>query len=92
MHLKDEVNSLRDALIHRQKIDQEGYYKMEQLLDHIHMTSRKFEDLFRESMDRQRRQEEILFKESRVLLEKIFNGQELLAERIALLEKKISSI
>lgn len=92
MHVKDEVNSLRDALIHRQKIDQEGYYKMEQLLDHIHMTSRKFEDLFRESMDRQRRQEEILFKESRVLLEKIYAGQELLAERIALLEKKISSI
>jgi hypothetical protein len=58
--------------------------------DHIHMTSRKFEDLFRESMDRQRLQEEILFKESRVLLEKIFTGQELLAERIALLEKKIS--
>ena len=56
------------------------------------MTSRKFEDLFRESMDRQRRQEENLFKESRVLLEKIFIGQELLAERIALLEKKISSI
>jgi len=92
MHLKDEVNSLRDALVHRQKIDQEGYYKMEQLLEHIHMTSRKFEDLFRESMDRQRRQEENLFKESRVLLEKIFIGQELLAERIALLEKKISSI
>ena len=92
MHVKDEVNSLRDALIHRQKIDQEGYYKMEQLLEHLHMTSRKFEDLFRESMDRQRQQEEILFKESRVLLEKIFTGQEQLAERIAILEKKISSI
>jgi hypothetical protein len=92
MHMKDEFNSLRYELIDRQKIDQEGYYKMEKLLEHLHMTSRKFEDLFRESIDKQRYQEEILFKENRFLLEKIFTGQEILAERIAILEKKISSI
>jgi hypothetical protein len=92
MHMKDEVNSLRYELIDRQKIDQEGYYKMQQLLEHLHMTSRKFEDLFRESIDRQRLKEEILFKENRLLLEKIFTGQEILAERITNLEKKISSI
>ena len=92
MHMKDEVNSLRYELIDRQKIDQEGYYKMQQLLEHLHMTSRKFEDLFRESMHEQRHKEEILFKENRILLEKIFTGQEILAERIAILEKKISRI
>jgi ribosomal protein L16 Arg81 hydroxylase len=89
--MKDEFNSLRYELIDRQKIDQEGYYKMEKLLEHLHMTSRKFEDLFRESIDKQRYQEEILFKENRLLLEKIFTGQEILSDRIANLEKKISS-
>ena len=92
MHMKDEVNSLRYELIDRQKIDQEGYYKMEKLLEHLHVTSRNFEELFRESIDKQRYQEEILFRENRLLLEKIFSGQEILAERIANLEKKISSI
>jgi hypothetical protein len=86
------VNRLRDVLIHsREKEEQEGY-KMEQLLDRLHRASREFEDMFRESMIRQREAEERLFYEQRHLLQKISDGQQLLADRIELLEKKLSSL
>jgi hypothetical protein len=92
MQLKGEVNRLRDVLIHsREKEEQEGY-KMEQLLDRLHRASREFEDMFRESMIRQREAEERLFYEQRHLLQKISDGQQLLADRIELLEKKLSSL
>lgn len=92
MQVKDEVYRLRDVLIHNQTIGEQGGYKMEQLLERLHRTSRDFEDVFRESMARQRDAEERFFYEHRQLLQKIFDGQELLVDRIAEIEKKLSSL
>lgn len=92
MQVKDEVYRLRDVLVHNQNIVEQGGYKMEQLLERLHRTSREFEDVFRVSMDRQRDTEERFFYEQRQLLQKIFDGQELLVDRIAEIEKKLSSL
>ena len=92
MQVKDEVYRLRDVLVHNQKIGEQGGYKMEQLLERLHRTSREFEDVFRESMTRQRDVEERFFYEHRQLLQKIFDGQELLVDRIAEIEKKLSGL
>jgi predicted exporter len=92
MQVKDEVYQLRDLLVHNQTIGEQGGYKMEQLLESLYQTSRDFEDVFRDSMARQRDAEERFFYEHRQLLQKIFEGQELLVDRIAEIEKKLSSL
>jgi hypothetical protein len=64
---------------------------MEQLLERLHDTSREFEHMFKENMHRQRDMEERFFAESRHLLLKISDGQNLLVERIEAIEKRLSS-
>jgi hypothetical protein len=92
MQVKDEVYRLRDVLVHNQTIGEQGGYKMEQLLEHLDRTSHEFQLVFRDSMARQREVEERFFYEHRQLLQKIFDGQELLVDRIAEIEKKLSGL
>jgi hypothetical protein len=92
MQVKEEVYRLRDLLVHNQKIGEKGDYKMEQLLERLHDTSREFEHMFKENMHRQRDMEERFFHESRHLLLKISDGQNLLVERIEAIEKRLSSL
>lgn len=92
MQVKDEVYRLRDVLIHNQKTGEQGGYKMEQLVERLHKTSREFEQMFRDTMSRQRDVEEQFFQEHRQLLLKVSDGQMRLAERIEMLEKKLSSL
>jgi DNA-binding transcriptional MerR regulator len=92
MQVKDEVYRLRDVLIHNQKIGEKGDYKMEQLLERLHETSREFEHMFKEAMHRQRDIEDRFFHENRQLLQKVADGQIFLMERIEAIEKKLSSL
>jgi len=92
MQVKDEVYRLRDLLVHNQKNGEKGDYKMQQLLERLHDTSREFEHMFKENMHRQRDMEERFFAESRHLLQKISDGQNLLVERIEAIEKRLSSL
>lgn len=92
MQVKDEVYRLRDVLVHNQKIGEQGGYKMEQLIERIHQTSREFEHVFREAMARQRDLEERFFDEHRLLLLKISDGQLMLVDRIEAIEKRLSEM
>ena len=90
MQVKNEVQRMRDELIHQQKFYEEGQFKMEDLLNRLHHTTREFEYLIRESIDRNRDLLEINFKQHNELLEKIFLSQELLVDRISTIEKKLA--
>ena len=92
MQVKDEVYRLRDVLVHNQKNSEQGGYKMEQLIERMHQTSREFEHVFREAMARQRDAEERFFDEHRILLLKISDGQLMLVDRIEAIEKRLSEM
>ena len=92
MQVKDEVYRLHEVLIHNQKIGEQGGYKMEQLVERLHHMSREFEKVFNDAIARQRETEERFFYEHQKLLQRISDGQELVADRIELIEKKLSTL
>lgn len=52
--LKDEVMSLRRALIDQLQKGEEGYYKMRDLIERLHDTNRHFEKLLHGALDHQK--------------------------------------